>query len=183
MPVGSFALALSLPLVWGGFADPLWKRIGVRREYIVAVLALLLGVRLALGGVDAVTTVMAAMPAALALFRPPTGRLRRVGFLLILCLLGAMGAIEMASLAFMGMDPVIWAPVTIGVLAGLWAADAVSAFGMGALSALVALLLPLGPEAAPADPFQFVWGAALVGGWVGLAVERALSVARSPNAA
>lgn len=183
MPVGSFALALSLPLVWGGFADHLWERLGVRRDLILVALGVLLVLRVGAGGVVGVRTAMAALPAALALFRPPAGRVRRLGFLLVLCLLALTADVEMASLAFVGLDPTVLAPVTIGVLAGLWAADAVSAFGMGALAGLVAYMLPLGPEAAPADAFQMVWGAALVGGWAGLAVERALTFTRRPDVA
>lgn len=183
MPVGSFFLTLSLPLVWGGFADDLWRRMGIRRELILLLLGALLFLRLAAGGMPVVATALAALPAALALVRPPAGRMRRLGFLLVLAALAAMGAIEMACLPFVGLDPVIWAPVTLGLLAGVWGAGPVSAFGMGALAGLAAFLLPLGPEAPAADAFQLVWGSALLGGWAGLAVERALRAAKRPVSA
>lgn len=178
MPIGSFALVLSLPLVWAGFADAVWRRRGLSRTGVLVALSLILAAHAALGRFPAVNGMLAALPAAVSLAFPPAVRLRQLGFLAGLLLLAALGSLELGSLALMGLDGQVGAVLTLGVLAGVLSVDAPSASALGFLGGFLALMLPAGDFQASADPFQLVWGSGLVGGWAGLLVERGVRVRR-----
>lgn len=178
MPVGSFALALSLPLVWGGWADGLLARLSVSKSIVLALLGTILGLHALLGHWGLTNSVLTALPAALALAFPARTRMGQFGFLTGLVLLSGLGSLELQALPLSGLDPQVGAAVTIAFLSGCLTKDAISAFALAVLSAVLCLFLPATDPSGGIATFQLVWGAGVAALWWGLVVEFILRAAR-----
>lgn len=173
MPMGSFLLLVTLPLVWGGFADRPLADAGIGRREATLALTLLLALRWSMGGTALVSAALAGLPVAASLVFPPHLRLRRAGALALPLVLAAATLIDVSSLTA-GPDPSLILPLTIGALSAALTTDGTSAFFLAAEGGLVAGILPGSPVPGVEGTFQVVWSSCLLGGWMGLAVESGL---------